>query len=307
MAVRRAVRSEVDARALAILATAALALHGMAFAVFNRVLTAPVVSGSSSSRTRWGQRLPLVSSGTSAVALAQFKLGLRTPRGRSTMLSPIVLFGVVALLMFRSESGARLGFITFDTGIGLASFASFIALMSIAPIAMNQFAIDRAGLTLTLLGPIDSRALLRGKAIGNALIAAVPAGLCVIGALILFPAGDPARWLCVPLGLTATYLLVAPAAAALSAIFPRAVDMNSIGRSNAHGTAGLLGTLGFIAAGAPSLLLVTIANTWLERPALAPVFLLVWLAIAGDCGDRCCSMRPPTLFERRRENLAMVA
>ena len=306
VAVRRAVRSEVDARALAILATAALALHGMAFAVFNRVLTAPVVSGSSSSRTRWGQRLPLVSSGTSAVALAQFKLGLRTPRGRSTMLSPIALFGVVALLMFRSESGAHLGFITFDTGIGLASFASFVALMSIAPIAMNQFAIDRAGLTLTLLGPIDSRELLRGKAIGNALIAAVPAGLCVIGALVLFPAGDPARWLCVPLGLAATYLLVAPAAAALSAIFPRAVDMNSIGRSNAHGTAGFLGTLAFIAAGAPSLLHVTIANTWLERPALAPVFLLVWLGIAATAGIVLLNAAA-ALFDRRRENLAMVA
>ena len=130
--------------------------------------------------------------------------------------------------------------------------------------------------------------------------------LRVIGALILFPAGDPARWLCVPLGLTATYLLVAPAAAALSAIFPRAVDMNSIGRSNAHGTAGFLGTLAASSRPAHrSLLLVTIANTWLERPALAPVFLLVWLAIAATAGILLLNAAA-ALFERRRENLAMV-
>jgi hypothetical protein len=304
-AVRAAARSEADVRRVAILAAAAVALHGIAFIAFNRVLSSPATSGASGSRTRWGQKLPLVSSGTSAVALAQLKLGLRTPRGRSTMLSPIALFVVFSAVMYRSESGARLGFIAFETGVGLAAFTAFVALMSIVPIAMNQFASDRAGLTLALLGPIETRALLRGKALGNALIAGGPAALCIVGALILFPCGEPALWLCVPLSLAATYLLVAPAAAALSAIFPRAVDMNSIGRSNAHGTAGFLGTLAFLAAGAPCLILVTLATAWLERPLLAPVFLVVWLGISAAAGAMLLDAAGP-LFERRRENLAMV-
>ena len=36
---------------------------------------------------------------------------------------------------------------------------------------MNQFAIDRAGLTMTMLAPVEHDALLRGKAVGNAVIA----------------------------------------------------------------------------------------------------------------------------------------
>ena len=109
---------------------------------------------------------------------------------------------------------------------------------------MNQFAIDRAGLTLTMLAPVDTMTLLRGKAIGNAVIAVIPGTVCFIAAALLLPGGDPALWVCIPLTAIAAYVTAAPVAAILSAIFPRAVDLNSIGRgSNAHGAAGLLGML----------------------------------------------------------------
>ena len=56
-------------------------------------------------------------------------------------------------------------------------------------------------------------------------------------------------WLSLPLALVAATSSLAPGAAALSAIFPRTVDLNSIGRgSNAHGVASLLGLLVFAAA-----------------------------------------------------------
>jgi hypothetical protein len=243
--------------------------------------------------------------GTSAIALAQLRLGLRTPRGRSTILSPIVVFVLLAVMMLRSQAGVTLGFIALESGVGLAAFTSFLSLLSILPLAMNQFAIDGAGLTLALLAPIETRTLLDGKALGNALIAAIPAGVCLVGAVVFFPAGLAALWFCVPLSLVATYLLVAPAAAALSAIFPRAVDMNSLGRSNAHGTAGFIGTVVFLLAGAPCLLLVLVATRMLERPILALPLLMAWTAICAAL-SLVLFTAATALVERRRENLGMV-
>ncbi len=109
------------------------------------------------------------------------------------------------------------------------------------------------GLTLALLSPLSTRELLTGKAVGNGLIAVGTAFVVVVVAFVLFPDGSPWLWLSLPPGLVATYAIAAPGAAALSAIFPRAVDLNSIGRgSNAHGLAGLLGLLLFVASGLPA-------------------------------------------------------
>ena len=283
---------------------ASAVLHAMAFVMFVRMLASPVTLTGGTTRTRWESRLPGMSSATSAIALAQLKLGLRTPRGRSTILSPIVLFLLFAAVMIRSGTG-QFGFISLESGVGLATFTGFVALLSVAPLAMNQFAIDGAGLTLTFLAPVETRALLRGKAIGNGLLAAIPASICLLGAMVVKPGGDPALWASVPLALAATYLLVAPAAATLSAIFPKAVDMNTIGRSNPHGTASFVGTLAFMAAGAPCLLLVLLASRVLQRPEYAPLFLLLWLGLCA-AASALLFEAVSALFDRRRENLAMV-
>jgi beta-lactamase regulating signal transducer with metallopeptidase domain len=114
-------------------------------------------------------------------------------------------------------------------------------------------------------------------------------------------------WLCVPLTLLSAYLLVAPVAAILSAIFPRAVDLNSIGRnSNAHGAAGLLGMLCFLAAGAPGMGITLAVARALGRPALAPVALLLWTALC--LGISLLLFRAAeAVFERRRENLGLTS
>jgi hypothetical protein len=76
-------------------------------------------------------------------------------------------------------------------------------------------------------------------------------------------------------------VLVAPAAAALSATFPRTVDLNSIGHaSNAHQAAALLGLLSFFVGAAPCAILVLIATRLLHQPSLAPLFVGVWCALA---------------------------
>ena len=297
------------ARAIAGLAAASLFAHALGLTMFARVMSSPAGTGSTrtvsaGSRAHW--RIPGVSPGVSAVALNQLRLALRTPRGRATLLSPLAVFAMFAAMMWRSGTGMDFGPIRLRSGPGLAAFASFVSLISIFPIAVNQFAIDRAGLTLTLLAPLDTPALLRGKAIGNALIAGIPAAIAMIAAAILFPTGHPATWLSIPLTLVATYLLIAPVAAVLSAIFPRAVDLNSIGRgSNAHGAAGLLGTLTALVAGIPCAMLILLSARVMGHAALAPVFLVAWIGVC-IAADVFLFRIAAAIFEKRKENLAMM-
>jgi hypothetical protein len=293
------------------LAVTAAVLHGLAFALFVRVLSSPGVlssTRSSSSASSSGFRIPWLSPATSAVAINQLRLALRTPRGRSIILSPAVVLAVFSVMMFRSQSGgADFGLLKLGSGVALAAFSSFVSMLALIPFAMNQFAVDRAGLTLTFLSPIATRTLLRGKAIGNALIVAMPVAVSLIAPAVLFPTGGLAVWVSLPLAFFAIYALTAPVAAILSAVFPRSVDLNSVSRgSNAHGAAGFIGTLSFAAAGLPCLGIVLLAVKILERPWLAPLLLLVWIAIST--GISAVLFRMATeIFEKRRETLAMVA
>jgi hypothetical protein len=308
---RAAARPDVPAAGarIAALAATGLGLHAFGMFVFARVLASPGSTGARRAvpmRAAWGRTLPGLSPGASAVALAQIRLALRTPRGRAILLSPIVMIGILAIVMRRQIGGMDFGPFALNSGLSLAGFGSFVSLLSILPIAMNQFAVDKAGLTLALLSPLTDGEYLAGKAVGNGLIAAVPALLCVLVSFVLSPGGSPALWVGIPPALLATYFLVAPAAAVFSALFPRVVDLNSIGRgSNAHGLAGLLGLLAFVASGAPSVFIVLVVSKWLERPSLVPVLLLAWCAIAYAIG-RILFLPARKIFAKRRENLAMI-
>ena len=309
---RASTDGDADRAGLAFAGLAALALivHGSGVLVFRRVLDGP--AGSASRRSRAARpsvilRLPGLTPGASAVAMAQVKLALRTPRGRSILLSPLVMFfAIVAVMMYRGSGQLDLGPFRFGSGLGLATFAAFTCLLSILPLAMNQFAVDRAGLTMTLLSPLRVDELLAGKAVGNLLVTLAPMFVCMFAALLLFPGGSPPLWLSLPFGLLAIYLLVAPIAAMGSAVFPRTVDMNSIGRgSNAHGGAGLIGMIAFFVAGAPPALLAVLAMRVLDRPWLAPTLVAGWCLIAYLLG-RLLFIPARQIFAARRENLAMM-
>ena len=289
------------------LVTVAAVLHTTGFFVFGRMLDSPGTSARrKASRAKPGVwRIPGVTSGTSAVALNQIRLAFRTPRGRSILLSPLVVFIMFSAVMWRGGAGVEFGFLFLEDGISLAIFGSFVSLLAILPFAMNQFAIDRAGLTLTFLSPLDDQELLHGKAIGNAVVAGVPALFCVIGAALLFRGASLAVWLLVPLGLLATYSLMAPVAAVLSAVFPRSVDLNSIGNgSNAHGAAGLLGFLSALVAGAATLVVALVARRTLGG-YLSLLVMLIW---GGLCVlvARILFMAARPILSRRRENLALI-
>jgi hypothetical protein len=122
----------------------------------------------------------------------------------------------------------------------------------------------------------------------------------------VFRGGSVAAWLSLTLALVATYVLASPAAAVFSAMFPRVVDMNSIGRgSNAHGLSGLLGLAAFAVAALPCIGLVLAATYLLGRPSAAPLLLLGWCGVSFFIAR--VLLRPAEhIFDRRRENLALL-
>jgi hypothetical protein len=261
----------------------ALAIQALGFAAYRRVLDMPVSMGTRRAGSfggLWNRRIPGLSPAASAIAMTQFRVALRTPRGRASIFSPLLMTVVLAGLAYR---GGRMPIPGLDgrNGLGLATFGLVASILGLIPLAMNQFAIDKAGFTRQMLSPLSVREMLAGKAVGNGLTAAIPAAFCLLVPALIFPGGRAGYWIALAFGALATYALTAPAAAALSALFPKQVDLNSIGNSgNAHQAAGLLGMLAFAAAVAPAALLAFVAMKLLQRPDLVIVFMVAWCALA---------------------------
>jgi hypothetical protein len=276
----RSVHQRAGGRASAVAALLACAagVQLLAFIAFRRQLDLPSASGARRAEIGggwWTRDLAGLGAAGSAVAFTQLRLALRTPRGRSILAGPLLIFVLFTVLMRRGVE--TLPGLPVGSGVSLAVFGSFLSLISILPFAVNQFAIDGPGFARCVLAPIDLRAVLRGKAAGNALVVLGPALCCTALAVLAFPTGHPAFWTALPIALANTYLLAAPVAAALSAVFPRAVDLNAIGNgSNAHQAAALLGLIVFAAAAAPNALLTFVATGFFGEPWLTPILLLGW-------------------------------
>lgn len=296
------------AGAAAGLTVAALSLHALGLLLFGRVLASPAATGGRRTAAKmalWERVVPGLSPPASAVALAQVRLALRTPRGRATLLTPLLILVIFGLLLYQAED-AVVGPFRLSGGLAVATISAAMSLLSSLPILMNQFAVDGAGLTLALLSPLSTRQLLAGKAVGNALIAIPPTLVAVVLAAVAFRSGSVWLWLSLVLGLIATYILSAPAFGVFSAMLPRQVDMNSVGSgSNAHGLAALLGLLVFTLAVAPAAALVAFAAWLLGTAALAPLLLLGWCAVAYLISLPLYRVAG-RIFDSRRENLAML-
>ena len=268
---------------LAELAAVALFAQVLGFAAYRRVLDMPVSLGmrrAGSFGGLWDRVVPGLSPGASAVAFTQLRLALRTPRGRASMVTPLLMPLLLGAVLARRGSLTIPG-IEGEPGLAIAAIGVFTSILALLPIAMNQFAIDRAGFTRHMLSPISIRELVTGKAVGNGLIAAIPGSLCLVLALAIFRTSQPLLWLGLIFAIVSIYALFAPAAAALSAIFPKVVDLNSIGNtSNAHQAAGLLGMLAFAASSAVPFLLTMLAVKVFNRVELVPLLLLGWAVVA---------------------------
>jgi hypothetical protein len=269
---------------IAALGTMAFAIATAGYVAFRRVLDMPASMGARTAGAfggLWDRVIPGLSPAASAVAFTQLRLALRTPRGRATIGSPLLMPLVLAGLAYKRGGTLPIPFLSTASGLPLATFGCFASVLALVPLSMNQFAIDKAGFTRQMLSPLSIHDLLLGKAVGNALVAAIPGVFCFLLPWVILGGGNPSLWLAMPLALISAYVLLAPVAAALSAVFPKIVDLNSIGTNgNAHQAAGLLGMLAFAAAAAPAGLLTFVAVRWLQRPQLAPLFLLGWCVIA---------------------------
>lgn len=207
---------------------------------------------------RW--KLPLLGTATSAVAIAMVRTAWRTVPGKLALVMPpivVALFGLGPL---------RDGLATFPASFAAIGGAT-VALMSLQTFTLNQFAMDGPGLSLEMLSPLAARTLVRGKAVGGAILAAVPVVLATVTAFLLWRERSPLAGLEALLAAASAYFLVTPVAAAMSALLPKAVDLGKLGRhSQPHQLAGIVGMLFTLVAFAiPSGLLLlgqTLVGPW---------------------------------------------
>ena len=141
---RDAAQSQVGYRSLATLAGTAIVLHGVAFVVFSRVLSSPAISGSSQSRTRWRSRLPGVSARHLGGRAGPAEAGPQdATRAFDDPFADRAVRGVGGDDVSK-RVGREAGLHHFETGVGLATFASLrIAALDRAP--GDESVRDRSG------------------------------------------------------------------------------------------------------------------------------------------------------------------
>jgi len=223
-------------------------------------------------------RLPWVGSVVSAVAVAQYRTALRSVRGRLAVLLPGPMTALIALVLNRAPEEAawiaeipRNGHLVFGAGLIFAIYA-------LQAFTMNQFASDRAGLTLQLLLPISARALVAGKAIGTFALFCVGGTLTLVATLLSTGGSAVMLWMATAVGGVAAFITLAPLATVLSALLPVRADMSKTGSGgNPHGAAMLVSTIGVLLASVPPGLIVLLG------PRESDVFTLgaavTWLVL----------------------------
>lgn len=203
-------------------------------------------------------RVPVLSAAASAVAVVQFRTGLKSVRGRLAVLLPGPMIGLLALVLARAPEEAP--WIAAIPSYGHLVFgASLIfAIYALQPFLMNQFASDRAGLTLQMLLPVSVRELVWGKTVGMFGLFIAAAMLSLLVTVLATGGGSPLLWLSVVFAGAATFFTLTPVTAVMSAVFPVASDLSKTGSGgNPHGAAMLVGTfLVLIAAAPPGLILL---------------------------------------------------
>ncbi len=214
---------------------------------------------------------------------------------------------VAAVAMTRLTEGGLASNLGPHAGPILAAGAALLALLSMQNLMLNQFAADGAGLTLQLLSPISGRDIVVGNAAGIGLYFGGSTLFYLAVAAIFAP--DPSPWLWVAsalVGLSA-YLVFAPVAALLSAVFPKAVDLGRIGSaSNPSPAASLLGLLLAGLAAAPPALLGALGLVVLDSPGLTLALVAGWTVLAAALSLLLVRLAA-SVVTARQENLAMVA
>ncbi|MCI0658147.1 MAG: hypothetical protein L0170_13935, partial [Acidobacteria bacterium] len=288
----------------------AAGIHWLGARLYRRILETPEVS----TPRRRGRgavvswpRFPGLSDAASAVAVTQVRLVFRSVQGKIQFcVLPMVIL-VMGLLWLRHPEDLARGGSSLPVGLLLAVAGLFFAMMTLEGTLLNQFAMDRAGLTLEFLSPISDRDMILGKAAAGAVLVASRAFPAMLVAALLAPGGSIFLWLSLPFAALALFALMAPLGAILSALLPRPVDPGKITKQNQpHFVASILGMVGNLFAMGPIAGLAAGAVFLLESPALALVFIVLWTGVALMISLSLLRLAE-RLLARRRENLVLVA
>jgi len=225
-------------------------------------------------------QLPAVSAGTATVAWVMFKSSFRSVRGRVAVLLPGPLMAIVSLVLLRRPEEVP-WLATLNTHSHMMFGASLmIALFAIHPFTLNQFASDRAGLTLQFLMPVSAPDLVRGKALGGGALFLIAAIISALASAIATGGGSPSAWAMTLFGGLATYVAVSPIAAILSALFPVAADMSKAGSGgNPHVAAALIGMVAVGVAALPVLGIAVPVTITGAPPSVGLMAMIIWLGI----------------------------
>ncbi len=290
--------------AIAGLALTALLLCGSARWAFGRLLDAP---GDRRVRAKHGElrvrRVPGLSPAVSAIALTFFRLVTRSVRGRVILFTaPLPAF----VLAFAWRGTTTEWIDPAYTGVLVLSVAGLLALMSMSSFLTDQFAVDRAGLALTFLGPASGVEIVAGKAIGAMGAFAIPLTIGMVAAIALHPRGSPLLWLGALMCVVAAYLAQSPVAAVLAAWFPAPFDLTRLRAGNPHPLASILGLMAsvLIYGFCGGLFAAVLALTGSPWAGLTTAALIL---VAASLSARLFWPLAARALDARRENLAMVA
>ncbi len=306
-----------DGRTMAsLLPLGALALIGTALfltsaRVHRRLLDSP--ESNSPRRGRGGalefraRRLPGLSRAASAVAWATARMAMRTVKGKAAVITTPLAVGILSFALSRRWEGVDFAGMHVGASSAGLLIALVLPLLSFQPILLNTYAVDRAGLTLQFLIPASDQDLVCGKIAGGALLTAMATVPGLILVALITREGPLALWLAVILGSIATYLVLGPVFAMLSALFPKAADLSSLGtKGNCNQLAGLLATLLIPAMLSPVVILM-LAGQFLWGNLYAGVALVAgWVVVAALLTFPLTQMAA-ALLARRREQVGLVA
>jgi hypothetical protein len=281
-----------------LLGVVALATHGVSRAAFGRLLSA---RGPGRRHRSSATRAVPLGGPVVAVAEATVRSVLRSTMGRLVFLFNPLFFAVLAILLDRRAAGAP----GFAISLALGSLAgAVLVLQGTLGVMVNQFGGDREGLTLILAQPLLDRQIVAGKLLGFGVLYAIANGL-LLGPLLPVAALPASHWLALLPGAAAAYLPAAAAASLVAAAFPVPGDLTTLRGRQSH-EVGTLASFLLLGAALPPAGLALYAVRLAGRPALAPLLVLAWLAIAALVTLPLVRLAAEVLGARR-ENLAHVA
>lgn len=282
-------------------------MYSLSIPIYRRLTETPAVSSSGNKNETVGDatgNIPFVPAAIAAVAINNFRVLIRTIRGKLAIVSPLI---VAVMFTFMARQGGPNGAGFMSNPLMIGGFIVLVGFGNLGIFTVNQFAIMGSGLILEFLQPIAPRTLLRGRmlaATGLFLLGLTPA---LITLAVLMPSTAPAL---LPMlffaGLSVDFLLF-PLAALLSMIFPKRADLSSAGRgAQPHAAAGMLHFFAVVPAALPAAGLIALSLLMFHSKALATLLTGGWAVLTFFIALAVIRPLEATLLNRR-ENLALVA